>query len=144
MNDLKGKRFAFVAKESTSGFIVPKNMMAQAGIQWDNFFAETFFLGSHPRVTDAIIAGSVDAGSTWDFNLAQAIAKHGDVFKVLVDSEKIPNLGIAVHPTVPPAHRRIIQQTLTQIDPEKLKGLSAAGYVVRAPESYDRIARLLN
>lgn len=144
IEDLKGKRFAFVARESTSGFVVPKNMLAARGIDWETYFSQSFFLGSHPRVTDALVAGSVDACATWDFNMAQAIAKHGDVFKILADSDRIPNLGIAVHPNVTPAQRRIIQQTLTQIDPEKLKGVSAAGYVVRPPESYDRIRRLLN
>ncbi|MES2943675.1 MAG: phosphate/phosphite/phosphonate ABC transporter substrate-binding protein [Pseudomonadota bacterium] len=143
IEDLKGKRFAFVARESTSGFVVPKNMMVQKGIDWESYFSQSFFLGSHPRVTDALVAGSVDAGATWDFNLSQAIAKHGDVFKVLANSEHIPNLGIAVHPSVSPAHRNIIQQTLTQIDPEKLKGVSAVGYVIRPPETYDRIQRLL-
>lgn len=144
IEDLKGKRFAFVARESTSGFVVPKNLLAQKGIDWEQHFSQTFFLGSHPRVTDALVAGSVDGAATWDFNLAAAIAKHGDVFKVLVDSGQIPNLGVAVHPTVRLADRRTIQQTLTKIAPEKLKGLSAVGYVVRPPESYDRIARLLN
>ncbi len=144
LEDLKGKRFAFVAKESTSGFVVPKNMLAQRGLAWENSFSQSFFLGSHPRVTDALVAGSVDAAATWDFNLTQAIAKHGDVFKVLADSGHIPNLGVAAHPSVSLADRRTIQQVLTKIDPAKLKGLSAAGYVVRPPESYDSISRLLN
>ena len=144
IEDLRGKRFAFVAKESTSGFVVPKNMLAHKGLDWESAFSQSFFLGSHPRVTDALVAGSVDGAATWDFNLGQAIAKHGDVFKLLEDSDHIPNLGIAAHPSVSLADRRTIQQVLTKIDPEKLKGLSAAGYVVRPPESYDRISRLLN
>jgi phosphonate transport system substrate-binding protein len=142
--DLKGKKFAFVARESTSGFVVPKNMLAYKGMNWESDFAQSFFLGSHPRVTDALVAGSVDAAATWDFNMTQAIAKHGDVFKVLAESDHIPNLGVAVHSSVSTADRRTIQQTLTKIDPVKLKGLSASGYVVRPPESYDRISRLLN
>jgi len=94
-------------------------------------------------VTDALVAGSVDAAATWEFNLAQAIEKHGDVFKLLASSDKIPNLGICVHPSVGMEQRRIIQRTLTQIDPGKLKGMSAVGYVVRPPESYERVRRLL-
>jgi phosphonate transport system substrate-binding protein len=144
LEDLKGKKFAFVARESTSGFVVPKNMLAQKGLDWETLFAKSFFLGSHPRVTDALVAGSVDAAATWDFNLSQAVAKHGDVFKVLAESGHIPNLGVAVHSSVKMTDRHTIQQTLTQIDPGKLKGLSAAGYVVRPPETYDRIGRLLD
>lgn len=143
VEDLKGKRFAFVATESTSGFVVPKNMLAAKGINWETYFSKAYFLGSHPRVTDALAAGSVDGAATWEFNLAQAIVKHGDLFKILAVSDKIPNLGVAVHPSVSAEDRRTIQRTLTQIDPDKLKGLSAVGYVVRPPENYDRIRRLL-
>lgn len=143
LQDLRGKRFAFVAHESTSGFIVPKNMLAQKGIDWESDFSNVYFLGSHPKVTDALVAGSVDAVATWDFNLTQALAKHGDIFKVLADSEKIPNLGIAVHPSVGLADRKIIQQTLVHMDPQKMRGLPSAGYVVRTPASYEKIARLL-
>jgi phosphonate transport system substrate-binding protein len=143
VEDLRGKRFGFVATESTSGFIVPKNMLARKGINWETYFSKAYFLGSHPRVTDALVAGSIDGAATWEFNLAQAIVKHGDVFKILATSERIPNLGIAVHPSVSMEQRRTIQSTLTRIAPEKLKGLSAVGYVMRPPESYDRIRRLL-
>lgn len=143
VEDLRGKRFAFVARESTSGFVVAKNLLAQKGIDWEKSFSQHFFLGSHPRVTDAIVAGSVDAGATWEFNLAQATAKHGDVFKVLLDSDRIPNLGIAVHPSVSVEQRQIVQRTLTHIDPGKLKGVSAVGYVVRPPETYERIRHLV-
>lgn len=143
LEDLKGKRFAFVARESTSGYVVPKYLLEQRGIDVENYFSQVFFLGSHPRVTDALVAGSVDAVATWDFNLTQAVAKHGDVFRELLASDKIPNLGIAVHPSVNAAQRRIIQQTLAQIDPDKLKGVSAVGYVIRPPEYYDIIRKIL-
>lgn len=143
IEDLKGRQFAFVARESTSGFVVPKNMLRQRHIDWERFFAKAYFLGSHPRVTDAVVAGSVDACATWEFNLSQAVAKHGDVFKILADSGRIPNLGICVHPSVGAQQRRAIQETLTRIAPDKLKGMSAVGYVVRPPESYERVRRLL-
>ena len=95
-------------------------------------------------MTDALLAGSLDACATWDFNLTQVQAKYGDVIKVLAQSDKIPNLGIVVAPSVSATDSQIIQQTLINIHPEKLKGISAAGYVIRPPEAYDNIAKLLN
>ena len=144
IEDLKNQRFGFVAKESTSGFVVAKNVLAEHGINWEKDFSQTYFLGSHPRVTDALLAGSLDACATWDFNLTQVQAKYGDVIKVLAQSDKIPNLGIVVAPSVSATDSQIIQQTLINIHPEKLKGISAAGYVIRPPEAYDNIAKLLN
>jgi phosphonate transport system substrate-binding protein len=143
VEDLKGQKFGFVAKESTSGFIVPKNMLAQHGIDWEKDFGKIYFLGSHPKVTDALLAGSLDACATWDFNLSQVHTKYGDAVKILAQSEQIPNLGIVVSSSISNAQRKIIQHTLTNIEPEKLKGMSAAGYVMRSPEIYDKLVKLL-
>lgn len=138
---LKGRRFAFVTPESTSGFRYPAAILRNAGIDHRTDFAEFVFVGSHPRVTDAIAAGSVDAGATWDFNHAQAIAKHGDVFKILL-SVAIPNLCIAAHPSMPAEVRQAVRQALLEIDPALLEGLPTAGYVERPDSFYDIVRSL--
>lgn len=140
--DLKGKRFGFVDRKSTSGFVVPNSYLREQGIDYRTYFSRFFFLGSHPRVTDAIVAGSLDAGTTWDFNWAEAIAKHGNVFKVLWTSPPIPNLGIAVHPSVTPDIQKQLQTALVNAPPQLLKGLSANGYVVRPESFYNSIRRM--
>ena len=84
--DLKNKKFAFVNHHSTSGYKYPNALMGQKGINPNKFFSKIYFPGSHPRVTDAIVAGSVDAGATWDYNWSQAIRKHGDLFKPIFKS----------------------------------------------------------
>lgn len=139
--DLKGRRFAFVTPESTSGFRYPAAILSNAGIDHRTDFSEFVFVGSHPRVTDAIASGSVDAGATWDFNHAQAIAKHGDVFKIL-NAVAIPNLCIAAHPSLPPEMRRAVRQALLEIDPALLEGLPTAGYVDRPDSFYDVVRQL--
>ena len=143
VEDLQGKKFAFVSEESTSGFVVPNALLFTAhNRSYREYFAKTFFLGSHPLVTDAIAAGSVDAGATWDFNWSQAIQKHQDVFKALWTSPPIPNVGIAVHPSVPEAVQQQVQDALLRIDPRLLQGLSPLGYVARPDSFYDVIRQL--
>lgn len=143
LDDLKGKNFAFVSEESTSGFVVPNALLFKAkGLDYKTYFDKVFFPGSHPLVTDAIVAGSVDAGATWDFNWGQAIRKHGDVFKALWTSPAIPNVGIAVHPSVPEALRQKIQQALLRIDPKLLEGLSPVGFTAKPDSFYDVIRQL--
>lgn len=139
--DLRGRRFAFVTAESTSGFRYPAAILRNAGIDHRRDFAESVFVGSHPRVTDAIAAGSVDAGATWDFNQAQAIDKHGDVFKTLA-AVAIPNLCIAAHPSMPPEIRAAIRAALLSVDPTLLEGLPTAGYVERPDSFYDVVRSL--
>ncbi|HFQ80374.1 MAG TPA: phosphate/phosphite/phosphonate ABC transporter substrate-binding protein [Desulfobacterales bacterium] len=140
---LKGKKFAFVDKNSTSGYQYPNALMRREGIIPERFFSKVYFLGSHPRVTDAIAAGSVDAGATWDFNLARAIKKHGAVFKIIAKPSAIPNLAVVAHPSLPLAVQRKIQQVLPTIPAALLRGLPADGFVVRPDSFYDSVRRVV-
>lgn len=134
--DLKGKRFGFVAEDSSSGYRYPVVLLRENGIDYARDL-DYLFLGSHPRVTDAIVAGSIDAGATWDFNLSQAVAKHGDVFKIIAQTPPIPNLAIVAHPSLPPEIRAKVREELSQVDPKLLGGLPTAGYVIRPDSFYD-------
>ena len=143
IEDLAGKRFGFVTRESASSFQYPNAMLQSRGIRYEDFFSSHVFLGSHPRVTDAIVSGEIDAGATWDYNWRQAILKHGDVFNSVFTSMPIPNLCIAAHPSVSREHQELIQRALPQIEPRHVDGLHAAGFVVR-PDSFYDIVRLLS
>jgi len=141
VDDLRGKRMGFVSEESTSGFVFPSAYLQSIGIDYKNYFRSYAFLGSHPRATDALVAGSVDATATWDFNLNQAVLKHGDVFKVVFQIA-IPNLLIATHPSLPGAVREAIKAALLNVDDKILQGLPTAGYVERPESFYDVVRRI--
>jgi len=141
VDDLRGKRMGFVSEESTSGFVFPSAYLQSIGIDYKNDFRSYAFLGSHPRATDALVAGSVDATATWDFNLNQAVLKHGDVFKVVFQIA-IPNLLIATHPSLPGAVREAIKAALLNVDDKILQGLPTAGYVERPESFYDVVRRI--
>ena len=141
--DLKGKRLGFVNTESTSGWRYPNAMLLAAGIDVRTS-ATALFLGSHPRVTDAIVAGSVDAGATWDFNLTDAQVKHGDVFKVIMRSPPIPNVCIVAHPSVSAELRDRIRTLLPTASAELFKKAPMQGYVVRPDTFYDVVRTLID
>lgn len=144
LKSLEGKVFAFVSEESTSGYKVPNSYFKKNKLDTKAYFSKVLFLGSHPSVTDAIAAGSVDAGATWDFNWKQAITKNGDIFKAIWTSDPIPNLCIVAHPKVPKELRLKIRKMLLEIPTEKLTGLSSVGFVVRNDSFYDVIRALDN
>ena len=100
IDSLQGKRFAFVDKQSASGYVYPKAMLLEQGKNPDKFFAETVFLGSHNRVIDAVLEGSVDAGATYseamDSAKANGLAVHNLV--ILKQTESIPKDVIAGRP----------------------------------------------
>lgn len=142
LDDLKDKRFSFVSRYSTSGFQFPNALMRQKGIIPEQFFSRVFFLGSHPRVTDAIVSGSIDAGATWGYNWDRATKKHGDVFKSVFTTPPIPNLTIVAHPSLPENIVKKIELVLPTIDVSLLKGLPTAGFVKRPDSFYDSIRTL--
>jgi len=60
--DLKGKRFAFGDPESTMSHIVPRAMMASAGVPLSALGSHKY-LGSHKNVALGVLAGDFDAGA---------------------------------------------------------------------------------
>jgi len=141
--DFKGKKFAFVNRNSTLGYRYPAFLLRSKGLVPEEFFSKIYFMGSHPRVTDAIAAGSVDGGgATYYFNFKQAVKKHGDVFKVIVESPPMPSLAIVAHPSLPDDICAKIQKTLPTVDPALTKGFGRYKYVIR-PDSFYDFVRLL-
>ncbi len=100
IDSLQGKRFAFVDKQSASGYIYPKAMLLEQGKDPERFFSETVFLGSHNRVIDAVLDGTVDAGATYSEAVETAkeygLAVHNLV--ILKQTDVIPKDVIAGRP----------------------------------------------
>ncbi len=144
LDDLQNKIFGFVRRESTSGFIYPVHMFNRSEINYQKYFKKFYFLGSHPSVTDAIAAGSLDAGATWSFNWNKAKEKHGDIFKSIWKSPPIPNLSIVAHPYMPKALQDRLKTLLLSVDPELLTGLSARGYVSRDDGFYNGVRTIMD
>jgi phosphonate transport system substrate-binding protein len=65
LDQLRGKRFAFVEPASASGFIFPNALLAQRNIDYRQFFSDTTFAGGHDRVIIAVYNRQVDGGATF-------------------------------------------------------------------------------
>lgn len=143
IGDLRGKKFGYVSNQSTSGYIYPSAFFKRLEINPVEYFRRVYFLGSHPRLTDAIAAGSIDAGATWDYNLKQAVEKHGAIFKIIEITGEIPNLGIAVNSLLDNEMKEAIGAALLRIDDKLLEGLPAAGYVIKDNAYYDEVREIL-
>jgi phosphonate transport system substrate-binding protein len=62
LEDLRGKRFAFVDPESTMGYIVPLYLLLNEGIYLKDFSSYKF-LYNHHNVALSVLAGAFDAGA---------------------------------------------------------------------------------
>ena len=116
--DLEGKRFAFVDPKSASGYVYPRAMLIEKGVNPEHYFKETIFAGGHDKVITDVLDGRVDAGAIYDGALGvakgQGIATDGLV--TLSSTDPIPHDAIAVRVGMDVALARKIQVALVDLD----------------------------
>ena len=102
LDALKGKNFSFVSLNSTSGFVLPANVIAQAEnlestdelSESDSFFGTVLFPGSHPGSLYNLMSGEADAAVFGDYLIDPAVelvsgeaSQVGAVYRVRDDAE---------------------------------------------------------
>lgn len=91
LKDLKGKTFSFGSVSSTSGHLMPRYFLLQAGIIPEKHFSKFAFSGAHDATVAWIEAGRVDAG-----------ALNFLVWDKLVKNKKVDTSKVSVFWTTPP------------------------------------------
>ena len=61
--DLKGKDVSFGSQSSTSGHLMPRSYLLQAGVDPDKDFKRVAYSGAHDATVAAVAAGKVQAGA---------------------------------------------------------------------------------
>ncbi|HEV8354296.1 MAG TPA: phosphate/phosphite/phosphonate ABC transporter substrate-binding protein [bacterium] len=118
IEDLRGKRFAFVDAASTSGYLFPAAQLKKMGFDPDKFFSQTVFAGSHPNVILAIYRGQVDGGATFEDARTNIQAQFPDVMqkvKVIGYTNPVPNDTWSVSPRLSADMRAKIKDRLLRI-----------------------------
>lgn len=90
LTDLKGKNFTFGSVSSTSGHLMPRSFMLQAGINPDKDL-RIAFSGAHDATAFQVAGGKVDAGA---LNIS--------VWEKLVAEKRIDTKQVSVFYTTPP------------------------------------------
>jgi phosphate/phosphite/phosphonate ABC transporter binding protein len=63
--DIRGKRVAWVDAWSAAGYLMPRSVLREAGLDPEQVFASQAFVGSHAAVLDALQEGRADVGATY-------------------------------------------------------------------------------
>jgi len=92
VRELKDKTFAFVDRQSASGFLYPQAYLAREGLVADEHFKKIRFAGNHAKVLEWVHKGYVDAGATYStaLKLASGDVEAGSGFKVIAKTGRIP------------------------------------------------------
>jgi phosphonate transport system substrate-binding protein len=111
LEDLRGKRFAWVDPTSTSGYLFPRALLQEHGLVPDAAFAQQVFAGGHDKVALAVLQRQVDGGAMGKDSLQRVTSIYPTALeetRVLEDTPDIPNDGVAFRSGLPP---EIVERT---------------------------------
>ena len=91
VEDLRGKKVAFVSRDSSSGYLFPMSILNRHGIQ-EQDLGQIDFLDKHDSVAWAVFMQQFDAGACFAGILeSSAFQSKQDQFRVLAKTGPIPN-----------------------------------------------------
>jgi phosphonate transport system substrate-binding protein len=114
VDDIKGKKFAFVDSASASGFLYPSALLKDNGVDPKKDLGETINAGGHDKVVIAVYNKQVDAGATFGNSsesgppteartlVQSTLPDVMDKVRILAETEPIPNDTVSVRKGLSP------------------------------------------
>jgi phosphonate transport system substrate-binding protein len=118
IGDLKGKSLALGGVGSTSGDVLPRFSLREAGIADADLKMD--YTGGHPEALLALTNGKVDAAQINSQTLATAVAAgtfKQDDYRQVWASSPIPNDPITVRGDADPAFKKAVKDAFLSLDP---------------------------
>jgi len=124
LEDLKGKTFSFGSPSSTSGHLMPRSFLLQAGIDPDKDMRVSFS-GAHDATALAVAGGKVQAGalniSVWQKMLAEKRVDPATV-RVFFTTPGYYDYNWTVRKDLDPALRQKLVDAFLALDPKDPQG----------------------
>jgi phosphonate transport system substrate-binding protein len=146
--DLKGKDVSFGSQSSTSGHLMPRSFLLQAGINPEKDFRRVAYSGAHDATIAAVAAGKVQAGalniSVWDKFVADKKVDTSQV-RVFYTTPPYYDYNWTVHADMPAALREKLAQALLALNRDTAEGKEildlqrATRFVPTQPSNYKGI-----
>lgn len=142
LSDIKGKKVAFGDRASTSSHLIPKTMMAEAGVVHDRDYQQ-HFVGTHDAVAVNVANGNADVGGLseviWKALLERKLVDASKV-KVIAYSKEYPQYPWTMRSDLKPELKDKIRIAFVNLkDPAILKNFKADGFVPITDKDYDVI-----
>lgn len=142
LSDIKGKKVAFGDRASTSSHLIPKTLMAEAGVVNDRDYQQ-HFVGSHDAVAVNVANGNAEVGGLseviWKTLLERKLVDAGKV-KVIAYSKEYPQYPWTMRSDLKPELKDKIRTTFVNLkDPAVLKNFKADGFAPITDNDYDVI-----
>jgi phosphonate transport system substrate-binding protein len=123
--DLKGKDVSFGSQSSTSGHLMPRSFLLQAGVDPEKDFKRVAFSGAHDATIAAVASGKVQAGalniSVWEKFVADKKVDT-DKVKVFYTTPPYYDYNWTVHADMPAATREKLTAALLALSKDTAEG----------------------
>jgi phosphonate transport system substrate-binding protein len=143
--DMKGKRFAFVDKATTAGYLLPLEYFHDHGIpEYKGYLKEAYFTGTHEDAVHDVLSGKADIGAAKNtvFNrLAKEDPRIGKDLVVLARSPDVPENALALRKDLEAPVRSRLKEALLNMhmDPDGkqvLERFGALRFIETTDEDY--------
>ncbi|MGY8903053.1 MAG: putative selenate ABC transporter substrate-binding protein [Burkholderiales bacterium] len=123
--DLKGKDVSFGSQSSTSGHLMPRSFLLQAGVDPDKDFKRVAFSGAHDATIAAVASGKVNAGalniSVWEKFVADKKVDPAQV-RAFYTTPPYYDYNWSVHADMPTALREKLTAALLSLSKDTAEG----------------------
>jgi phosphonate transport system substrate-binding protein len=118
LDDLRGRRFAYVDPASTSGYLLATRLLRSRGLDPSRDFVMADFLGNHEAVLMAVLDRSHDAGAVYQGAIAQLERHRGidpHTFRIVGKTERMPHDLYSVRADAPEQLKGALRQALLSL-----------------------------
>lgn len=120
VRDMKGKRFAFVDKATTAGYLLPLAYFRKSGVRdFRKFLGEVYFTGTHEDAIYDVLNRRADIGAAKNTvyrRVAESDSRIMEQLVILAKSPDVPENGLAVRPDLDEKIKRGLKEALLAMD----------------------------
>jgi phosphonate transport system substrate-binding protein len=147
--DMKGKRFAFVDKATTAGYLFPLAYFQKRGVNYRTYLKKSYFTGTHEDAILDVLNKKADIGAAKNTvfeRLAQSDARIKNDLIVLEESFKVPENALALRNDLDDHLLKKFKSALLEMDRdpagiEVLKIFGAKRFIETTEADYQPIYR---
>jgi phosphate/phosphite/phosphonate ABC transporter binding protein len=152
LEQLRGRRLAYVDRESASGYLLPRRELRRLGFPPEQTFSEIVFSGDHLRALGLLLAREVDVAAVSSSTLAALRRQKVDLrgARILMKTGAIPTDAICATSSLPDDVAARLTEILLSLGSRTPEGRALLPKTPRAngwrpgnPRDYDEIELLL-
>lgn len=146
LDSLPGRTFAYVDKNSASGYLYARHSIKEAGYDPESIFSSVSFAGSHDQVILGVINGDFDAGATYNeaFEKMQHSGADMSNINIISTTGNIQKDAIAFSKNMDPGNIQRIKEAFLGF--RDFSGITTpvTGFVEAKDSNYDFIREVQN